>query len=385
MITIHPNWHAAFIHFPIGLLSIGVLIELFSFLWPRGSFRTAGRWMIGLGALLCIPAVTTGLYAFASVVGGTDDMTWAARKAASSLSGAQWHLIVEHLWWNVGGTAAFIIAVIVWIGSSNHWRDKLHWPLLVLVLIGMACLISGSWHGGEMVYAHGVAVTPAGKATIAAASAKTASHEGGDEAEKLKQEIDPLQVHTLLAGFLFALAAGSLGLSYRSLAELRSAQLQGIDLDDAQHAGGYQGVPEHDERIIDALRGEEGVVIRPPQTPPARFWLLTVLVGIPTAISGLCVAEALSWQRITEEFNGAQRDAAHMVLGAGIIVLALILAAVTRWARRSGILLSLFSLLLIIAVAGQIWLGVLLTFDSMHGPLTRFAPASTATVESHGP
>jgi heme A synthase len=240
-------------------------------------------------------------------------------------------------------------------------------------------------------------VTPTDRAPLKApadepdtAADKSAAHESDhaagaagaeDVADKIKEEVSPLQIHTLLAGFLFALAAASLGLSYRSLAELRTAHAEEIDLADAQSSGGYQGIPEHDERIIDALRGDEAVVIHPPQTPPARFWLLTVLVGIPTALSGLCVAEALSWERVVEEFNGAPRDAAHIVLGGSIIVLALILAALTRWARRSGLLLSIFSLLLVVAVAGQIWMGVLLTFDSMHGPLTRFAPAEQAAVD----
>lgn len=48
---ISPNWHVILIHYPLGLLAVGILIEFFSFLgWRRSGFRTAGRWMILLGA-----------------------------------------------------------------------------------------------------------------------------------------------------------------------------------------------------------------------------------------------------------------------------------------------------------------------------------------------
>jgi hypothetical protein len=32
---IHPNWHVILIHLPLGLLGVGVVIELLSFLWRR--------------------------------------------------------------------------------------------------------------------------------------------------------------------------------------------------------------------------------------------------------------------------------------------------------------------------------------------------------------
>src|ERR1700722_10329905 len=38
---INPNLHVVFIHYPLGLLVAGTVIELFSFLWPRSGVRAA--------------------------------------------------------------------------------------------------------------------------------------------------------------------------------------------------------------------------------------------------------------------------------------------------------------------------------------------------------
>jgi hypothetical protein len=64
---ISPNLHVVLIHYPLGMLIAGTLIELFSFLWPRSTFRTAGRWMILIGALSTIPATFSGVYALRDV------------------------------------------------------------------------------------------------------------------------------------------------------------------------------------------------------------------------------------------------------------------------------------------------------------------------------
>jgi uncharacterized membrane protein len=387
---IRPNWHIILIHYPLALLSLGIVIELLSFLWRRSGFRAAGRWMILLGALLCLPTVTTGIYAFRDVVGGNDGMTWIARKANATLSQAQWRLLIEHMWWNVGGTAAFIVAVIVWLASSNRWRDRLHWPLLAVVIVGMICLIFGAWHGGEMVYGHGLAVAQVDPA--AASPVLHGTEAKAQEGETLEQVVPPMELHLFLAGLTFAMAAAALGLSYRSLAEIRMAEITDTEdtLTEESEARPYRGVPEHDERIVDALRGEEAVVILPPHMPPARFWLLAALLGILTALAGLWLVgiisppqQIFSWPDLQHEFAHSHRDAAHILFGGGIVVLSLILAVLTRWARRSGLLLSIFSLLLVLAVAGQIWLGVLLAFDSMQGSLVRFNPPAAAATAPH--
>src|SRR5512141_799892 len=93
---IMPNWHVALIHYPIALLTLGVLVELLSFLWRRGGFRAAGRWMILLGALLAIPALTAGIYALRKemVSGPVEiDQRWSELAAENHWPAEQWELL----------------------------------------------------------------------------------------------------------------------------------------------------------------------------------------------------------------------------------------------------------------------------------------------------
>ena len=81
-----PNWHVIFIHYPLALLTLGTLIELFSFMWRTSGFRAAGRWMILLGAVFSVPAVTTGMYAFRDAVSQQSGGTWIEVQARSPLN-----------------------------------------------------------------------------------------------------------------------------------------------------------------------------------------------------------------------------------------------------------------------------------------------------------
>src|SRR3954465_12000314 len=77
---INPNLHVILIHYPLGLLVVGTLIEFFSFLgWRRSAFRAAGRWMLLIGILSLTPTLFSGLYALADVNRTSDtpdDATW---------------------------------------------------------------------------------------------------------------------------------------------------------------------------------------------------------------------------------------------------------------------------------------------------------------------
>lgn len=364
MELIHPNYHVILIHFPLALLGLGIFIELFSFLWPRGSFRVAGRWMIVLGALLAIPAATAGIYAFRDVVGGTADMTWIEHKTTAPLSTNQWDHLTDHLWLNVAAVSIFLVAVIVWIGASDAWRRRLHWPILLILVIGMGLLTMGAWHGGEMVYVDGVAVAHAGSP-----AEHTVEHAAAARPHGIEKLIDPMQAHLILVGLTLAFAAAAIGLSFRSIAEAREAlEPHPTEIPVAQippvSAAELTAPAASDDQIATALRGEVMLVLPPPHYPPARFWLLAVLLGLLAAVAGLWLAEAWTWAEIKETLENS-RDLAHGILGTSIIVLSLILAGIARWSRRSSAVLSVFTMLLILAVAAQIWMGVLLTFDGM--------------------
>jgi hypothetical protein len=65
-----------------------------------------------------------------------------------------------------------------------------------------------------------------------------------------------------------------------------------------------------------------------------------------------------------------------------------LLALLTRLAPKSRVFLSALAFGLVLAMAVQVWLGVLLTFDGGRGPLARFktdAEANTPEQETPSP
>lgn len=159
---INPNWHVILIHYPLGLVVAGFLIELFSFMWRRSGFRAAGRWMILLGALMAIPAAFSGIYAFADAArmnNPSADGVWAQIVADTPLrdTGA-WDKLVRHTWLQSIATVLLVASVVTWIGCSDLWRKRLHLPLLLLLACGVGLVGVGAWYSGEAVYRHGAAV-----------------------------------------------------------------------------------------------------------------------------------------------------------------------------------------------------------------------------------
>src|SRR5687767_14569856 len=101
---INPNLHVILIHYPLGLLVVGTLIELFSFLgWRRSAFRVAGRWMLLIGILSLPPTMFSGLYALADVNKSSqtpDDATWQEARQMSPIQGEAWEFMTRHAWSN---------------------------------------------------------------------------------------------------------------------------------------------------------------------------------------------------------------------------------------------------------------------------------------------
>src|SRR5437867_514911 len=162
---INPNLHVVLVHFPLALLVVGTLIELFAFLWRQSAFRAAGRWMILLGALTAAPTATSGLYALYDTnltpetsPEARSDVTWAEVRAASPVNGHAWEMMKDHALFAAISSAAALLLVVLWLGASDVWRSRLHLVFLFLLVFTVAVMLSAAWHGGEMVYRHGVAV-----------------------------------------------------------------------------------------------------------------------------------------------------------------------------------------------------------------------------------
>jgi hypothetical protein len=381
---INPNWHVVLMHAPLGLLTIGVFIELFSFLWPASSVRPAARWMILLGALLMVPAGTLGLYAFRDVVTGgpiNEHEPWNQVARSSPWNGEQWHFMQRHILFMSIATGLFLLGAVVWMGASDDGRRKLRWPVLVILLAGVGLMSAGARYSGEAVFVHGTAIErvspPPGTAPSDETAPSPVAATATGESDRLSYYVSPLQLHLLLAGLAIALVVGALGVS------LRRWSTQGTT------PSAWQQAPPpawQEPVIVRPPGGPQGTMVSPAAPAnvvaavyPARFWLLAFLVAAGTAVVGLWVAN--DW-RLQEGLIGPLRDPSwrqesqrnfyHVIFGLSIVTLCLLVSLIARVTRRGKAITLFFALLLVLAAAGQVWLGILLLFDSSYGVVTRF-------------
>ncbi|HEY0008377.1 MAG TPA: DUF2231 domain-containing protein [Tepidisphaeraceae bacterium] len=385
---VKPNWHAAVVHFPIALLMLGAGIELLSFAgWRRSSLRTAGRWMMVFGALTGVPSAFVGIHALADVLpaGGLAELRQSDPLGADRV---WYHVAVQSV-----STALSIIIVATWLALSDHWRDRLS----IVFKLGLASIIgltlAGAWLGGEMVYSHkvGPGYFPVEEPLLPNQKASEFPTSLSDQPieKTLADALVPEQVHLWTAGLAMAMATIGLGLSMRRVT-------QNEDPAATEEARSV-------ERIVRAFGTEPGGRIDPHSaprervsvnhTPPLRaggLWFLTLILMTLTAIGGLWVTahEADAWSfsdmrsAITEPMSNGDpgappritRRLAHLVTGVVIVADTLVLALLSLALPRKGWLLIIFAVPLVLAMAIQIWLGVLLVLEGPGGLITRFAP-----------
>lgn len=145
MIDIIPNWHPIFVHFTVGLLLISALFHIAAVL-PRNAalnqtFTHVANWNLWVGATLSIATVAAGWLAFNSVTHDTPSH----------------EAMLTHRNWAVATFTAFL-AVGAWsiVRAVKHIPIGL--PLVFAVCAAGGLLISTAWHGGELVYRHGLGV-----------------------------------------------------------------------------------------------------------------------------------------------------------------------------------------------------------------------------------
>jgi uncharacterized membrane protein len=410
---INPNLHVILIHYPLGLLVVGVLIEFFSFLgWRRSAFRAAGRWMLLIGILSLTPTLFSGFYALADVnrtADTADDATWAEIRQQSPIQGEAWDFATKHAWSNAIGSVVLLVTLVLWMGSSDDWRRKLHFVWLLLLIGGLGTLVYGAFFGGEMIYRHGVGVEVVRES---AASPSLAEGSGSDSAAAAEQTdvkkriayyAPPLQVHTILAGAAVSLALAALGVSLRAGARgdhssdysMEVAPVQS-NIASALNPSFARARDPNDayDRDIDPPPPIE--VPRPKRPAGARFWLIAFLLGIGASLSGVWTLAHFSdiWdlpagERVTHlvtqvtdrslnDGSMLTRRLVHTLTGASIIVLLLLLSLIARITAGRRFVVLLFTMLLIVAVMAQVWFGSLLMFDTPEGPIGSFNGSAQA-------
>jgi uncharacterized membrane protein len=408
---ISPNLHVALIHFPLAMLGVGVMIEFFSFLWPRSTFRVAGRWMILLGALSAIPATFSGIYAFKAIAQTNMEANWHDLKEASPVLSqpAVWNMLRRHTLYQAIASGVAAVVVMVWLGASDRLRKSLHVLLVLILVVVVGAMIYGSWFGGEMVYHKAVAVQttqPTDSADATATTVPTTMPAGWTEGPtQFEQQFPPIELHILFAGVCTALAVASIGLSFRRIHTAVDPMDEPIVT--VSHETMAPRTPAAAVELVRSFNPGMDMSLRP-HVPAGRFWMLTFVLALVTTLGGLWVIArdadilkdmtqkpnqigALLWNQVKPGDGGAPskagepapknyRHLAHAITGGAIVVLPIVLALLVRFAPRERIILSVVTFLLIVAVGLQVWFGILLWLDTSNGPLTNYNPPGSSVV-----
>jgi uncharacterized membrane protein len=370
---VNPNWHVALVHFPLALLMLGTLIELFSFLYRGSSFRTAGRWMILLGALSAVPVALSGLYALGDAMATNNPAAemgdiWREIQASSPLRGSARGTIEQHGWLMGISTVAGLVVVAAYLACSDRWRTRLYKVFMVL-LLGTTLLTSyGAWFAGESVYMLRTAVRP----EVVEKPAK---------AEGVNFLLPPMQLHLLLAGTAFSLAIVSFAITIRRVSGM---------VDTPPPAPAERSDPM---AVLRSL-SPDTVFSQVDVPPPSRFWLLAFGVAALASLVGwyLLASESDAWAYVKtskqsffkymwtlirpEPGEQINRRFLHTIGGGTIILLPLILSMIARWAPRRRGWVVLLSLVLFGVICTQIWVGTLLMWDTPSGSVMRFNSAA---------
>jgi len=140
-----PSLHPLIVHFPIALLTVGLLADVWARLFKTSDLSRAGWWSQLAGTIGLAAAVGSGLIAKESA--GISDAS-----AASVLEGhEQWAL------WSM----VIFAALLFWrIAARTRLPANPRYVYAGLYCIGLVALWLTAWHGGELVYGWGVGVSP---------------------------------------------------------------------------------------------------------------------------------------------------------------------------------------------------------------------------------
>lgn len=379
-----PNYHVILIHLPLALLGVGLLIEIFSLCCRR--INTGGRWMILIGALALTPAATSGIFALQDVLsrGTGGNGSWVQLQQSSGLSSFEWELVRDHVMFGAAAAGAALLGVILWLASGDPFVQKMRVSVFLLFIAAMAFAIVGAWHGGELVFREGFGVDGV-KGVLAGAPL---TH---DRKEQIDNLIQPLQIHVIIAGTVFALAAAALGISLRKWVLLTRGDR--ADEQPVHEAATYLAMPT--PSIADDPRPpmvtQRVVETSVPSFSPGRFWLITALITILAVASGLYMMDFFSppmadkWASIKQQIHDIltvdqRRMGLHIVFGASILALALILAILGRFSPHNGPFFGIVAIVLVLVMAAQVWVGILMLYDGDDGPITHFKREPAASV-----
>ncbi len=133
------NIHPMFVHFPLALLSVGLLFDILGYFLKKQSLTSAGWWCFSLGVLSAIVTVITGLQAEGTV----------------TVSGEAEKMLENHEHFQITSTIVFVV-LWIWRSLTREKTPKLAIIYFVISAIAVAAIIYGAHYGGELVYEYGV-------------------------------------------------------------------------------------------------------------------------------------------------------------------------------------------------------------------------------------
>jgi len=157
-----PNIHPMIVHFTIALFTAAVVFDVLGVVTKRKSFEAAGWWNLLLATFAALTSVISGLIA-ASTLPHTEEI----------------HRLMEiHM--TLGLIVLGLMLVLFVWRSLNRGSvpARLAGVFLLLGVIGVGIMWTGAYYGGEMVYGHGMGVSPMMRQMM---SEHHHHHEGAEE------------------------------------------------------------------------------------------------------------------------------------------------------------------------------------------------------------
>ncbi|MBI2956608.1 MAG: DUF2231 domain-containing protein [Acidobacteria bacterium] len=139
-----PNLHPVFIHFPLALLPLALVFQLWAVVSRRDDVARLALWLLCIGALAALAAAGSGL-----IAEGTVEHAGEAHEALE---------LHEKLMLTATGLSVALAIVALLLQRRPRRATQLF--VLVGLLVICGTLAVGADRGGLMVYHHGVGVRP---------------------------------------------------------------------------------------------------------------------------------------------------------------------------------------------------------------------------------
>ncbi len=129
--------HPLLVHFPIGLLVSGALLEVFGTLQKEEATQAAGWFNIRLGFWCALPVMAVGFLGVGSL------------QVEEKLKG----FLSSHILLAVSTACVFAVILIIYRFRARRWVNFIYHALLA---VGLFCVLATGFCGGELVHRHGV-------------------------------------------------------------------------------------------------------------------------------------------------------------------------------------------------------------------------------------